>query len=60
VPPDARPAAKVPEPEGDRLEEEGISVVGAGTCLESACSEAGDSPGPPTERPLIPTGELPF
>jgi len=26
--------------------------------LESSCSEAGDSPVPPTERPLSPAGEL--
>jgi len=55
VSPDARPAAEDPESEGL---EESISVVGTGTCLESACSEVGDSPVPPTERPLIPAEEL--
>jgi len=57
-PPVARPASEDPEPTGDRLEEEGVSVVSTGVCLESPCSEAGDSPVPPTERPLIPAGEL--
>jgi len=57
APPDARPASEDPESSGDRPEEESVSVEDAGVCLESACSEAGDDPVPPTERPLIPTGE---
>jgi len=58
VPPDARPALEDPESSGDRLEEESVSVTGTGVSLESACSEAGDDPVPPTEGPLIPAGEL--
>ncbi|XP_078064720.1 uncharacterized protein LOC144490911, partial [Mustelus asterias] len=46
------------ESKGDSPEEVTCSVVGTGTVLESAWSEVGNSLVPPTESPLIPSGEL--